>query len=161
MTCHFSPRFVRRLDRGAQFFARDMRVGLERGHAAIRPIIHCLTRILRPGKFRHLKIPTRSIQIRARSRPDGGRAMCPSQRPVLVLSRYTARHCPSCAWSSRRLPNTGGAPRSSSARKVPGYRSFRRGEIRPRKVEEMVVHTDDTRHDRVPAQVQYRGAIAR
>src|ERR1700720_1048501 len=44
------------LDRGAQFRTRYMRVDLERGHAAIRPIGHGLTRVLRPREFLHLEI---------------------------------------------------------------------------------------------------------
>src|ERR1700736_6505920 len=54
---------VSRLDRRAQFLARDMSVGLERSHTAIRPKIQGLTRILRPSQLRHLKVSAGSIEI--------------------------------------------------------------------------------------------------
>src|SRR5258708_11391857 len=47
---------VRLLDRGAQFLTGDVLVGLERGRAAIRPVGHGLTCILRSGDLMHLEI---------------------------------------------------------------------------------------------------------
>ena len=38
-------------NRRAQFRARDVRVSFERGHSAIGPIGHCLSRVVRPREL--------------------------------------------------------------------------------------------------------------
>ncbi len=53
------------LDGRAQFLARNVRVRLERGHAAIRPKFDGLSSILRTRECANLEITTRPIQIGA------------------------------------------------------------------------------------------------
>jgi len=77
MARNLKATLVCRLDRGTQFLARDMRIGLERGHTAIRPKIS--RSLAHPpaqsapasGGFHRVRLD------RARSRPDVGPGSVP------------------------------------------------------------------------------------
>ena len=136
----------------AQFFRRDVHVRLERSHALRDPEFHGTARILGILELMHLQ-RERSLPFEIRPRDlnfwPGHFAVVNAALEFEVRVRFNA---------SRRS-NRRHASRQIQPRKTRGVLRVKRRRTARRWIIHMVVHADEARDNRAPAQVQHLRAF--
>src|SRR6267154_1632907 len=139
---YFQPTFVSGSNRGLQFSARDVHVRLERRYATLGPIVHGLARIFWTGEMRHLeKITLAAFQVRPGHINMRARqfARIDIALQVQIGVRFDAARCAHGGDACRKIKSRGG---EGHLRNDDGIIEMPLAvEIRPRYIEEMIVHS--------------------
>ena len=146
MPRHFHAVRVRGFDRRAQFFRRDVLVGLERRHALRNPEFHRAARIFGIGELMHLEGEgSRAFQVR-----PGDVNLGAGHLPVIrVAFELEIR----IRLDASRGSNRSHASRQIQPRKTCGMLGVKRRRPARRRVIHVVVHADQARNDRTPGKI--------
>jgi len=145
-----------------ELLARDMGVGLERGDAAVRPIGDGFAGILRSGEFLHLQIRAAGaieewasdIEMRSRNRSAVDRALELQVRiGICAANGAHGRHAVRQIEAWRR---EGHLEKKTRSLELPvGL------QIGSHQREQVIVHADNARDNRITAEVEHGDAVTR